>query len=473
MDYLCECSTDRDRREALKQLPPDLLSSYERILERVYQSNKQNQRLVRNTLHWIVYVEDPLTTKQLLQALAVQSGDTVFDSSGMTTEEELLHWCSSLVRRNRSSTGLELAHFTVKEFLISIDPILKPGFRDYQLPGDHSSLTEACVTFLKCKSFDDRPISSIDPGSLFPKGEYLNEVWEPFKEDFSFIEYAGVNWDTHLRQCQSNKLHGIVPDMFIPEHRSNFRVWTFFWFQDSQDPRQHKFNFEYLDPSPLHWAACFAFADVCEILIELGMDVNKESKFGRPLNCALKLTNAWDPSFTFREGAPGFGTRPGQKETIQLLLNARANAHAEVHVSKDRRSTAFRLAFEADMWLFESYTAIKTMLDSGCTILSEDFNFIPDDIEEYTDDPLDCEICCRNANRFVKTLAGDFGVYLQPSSYLDLFSFTLQMLALGSEAEDLPSLFSIKFQEIFPSVDGQELDRLLNTAPEDRQKTLI
>ena len=60
MDYLCECNNDRDRREALKKLPPDLPSSYERILERVNRSNKENRDLVMKTLHWIVYSrEDP------------------------------------------------------------------------------------------------------------------------------------------------------------------------------------------------------------------------------------------------------------------------------------------------------------------------------------------------------------------------------------------------------------------------------
>ena len=49
MDYLCECNNDPDRREALKQLPPDLPSSYERILERVNRSSRENQELVEDT----------------------------------------------------------------------------------------------------------------------------------------------------------------------------------------------------------------------------------------------------------------------------------------------------------------------------------------------------------------------------------------------------------------------------------------
>ncbi|KAH9216159.1 hypothetical protein DL95DRAFT_297615, partial [Leptodontidium sp. 2 PMI_412] len=80
---------------------------------------------------------EPLTTNQLLQALAVREGDTAFDSSRMTTERRLLHWCSSLVRKNPASGRLELAHFTVEEFLCAIDPLGKPYLAPYRLAGDH------------------------------------------------------------------------------------------------------------------------------------------------------------------------------------------------------------------------------------------------------------------------------------------------------------------------------------------------
>ncbi|CAD6449122.1 6520943f-2ca6-46db-8424-f57f4300a28e [Sclerotinia trifoliorum] len=117
MDYLCGCSTDRDRREALKKLPPDLPKSYDRILERVNKSSKENQALVRHTLLWVVHAVKPPTTTQLLQALAVRPGDKTFERRNMITLDELLKWCSSLVRKSSQSDYLELAHFTVKEYL--------------------------------------------------------------------------------------------------------------------------------------------------------------------------------------------------------------------------------------------------------------------------------------------------------------------------------------------------------------------
>ncbi|TGO47906.1 hypothetical protein BCON_0259g00150 [Botryotinia convoluta] len=91
MDYLCECSTDRDRREALRKMPPDLPKSYERILDRVNRSSKENRTLVRHTILWVVHAREPLTIIQLLQALAVRPGDKTFEGEYMTTVDEILH----------------------------------------------------------------------------------------------------------------------------------------------------------------------------------------------------------------------------------------------------------------------------------------------------------------------------------------------------------------------------------------------
>jgi len=164
MDYLYECSNDRDRRDALNKLSPDLPSSYKQILERVNRSSKENQVLVMKTLHWIVYADyeyvpgvgSSLLTGMLLQALAIRDGEEFLEQSSMTSEEELLHWCSSLVRRSRPGYP-EPAHFTVKEFFQSIDPVQKPHFRQYCLSGDYTILAKACLNFIQCPQFAGLP----------------------------------------------------------------------------------------------------------------------------------------------------------------------------------------------------------------------------------------------------------------------------------------------------------------------------
>ena len=111
------------------------------------------QTLVTNALQWIVYPEEPLTTKQLLQASAIREGDANFDSSGMTTVDELLHWCSSLVQRSSTGDNLELTPYTVKDFLLAISAESEPHFKQYLLIPNHAMLAMQSIDFLNVQEF--------------------------------------------------------------------------------------------------------------------------------------------------------------------------------------------------------------------------------------------------------------------------------------------------------------------------------
>jgi hypothetical protein len=121
IDHLCELPIDKARSKALDQLPRGLLETYERILGRVLESHKEIHDLVSRTLQWLVCAHWPLGRSELLEALSITPGDTHLDPDSMTTEDDILGWCSSLVPRRVTGDGIELAHFTIKEYLVSID----------------------------------------------------------------------------------------------------------------------------------------------------------------------------------------------------------------------------------------------------------------------------------------------------------------------------------------------------------------
>lgn len=119
MDYICELPNDAARRAALGSLPPDLNSTYERILSRVNQCNLETQKLVRRALRWLAYDGSTqyLTVEALCEAVSVDLGSTRRNPEAISDDYEILRRCSSLVRRSEDGERLELAHFTVKEFL--------------------------------------------------------------------------------------------------------------------------------------------------------------------------------------------------------------------------------------------------------------------------------------------------------------------------------------------------------------------
>ncbi|KAM0153906.1 hypothetical protein ACHAQE_007445 [Botrytis cinerea] len=304
MDYLCECSTDRDRREALHKLPPDLPKSYERILDRVNRSSKENQTLVRHTLLWVVYAEESLTIAQLLQALAVRPGDETFEKENMTTLEELLNWCSSLIRRKSQSDELELAHFTVKEYLLSISEECGPGLSQYRLSGDHAEIVRVCCNFLSLLEFDGTPLPVTDFDSEVTD---FDEIWTEFEDKYSFMKYVLRFWTCHVHHSNWSEISNDVLLLF-DETKSCYRLWTFGRYHYemlSRSAHTDLLNFDDLlaadhlncvigplRPSALHWAAMIAFPDICTALINRAADVSALSVVGSPIECAILYYNA-------------------------------------------------------------------------------------------------------------------------------------------------------------------------------------
>ncbi|KAF7925061.1 uncharacterized protein EAE98_007149 [Botrytis deweyae] len=304
MDYLCECSTDRDRREALRKLPPDLPKSYERILERVNRSSKENQTLVRHTLLWVVYAEEPLTITQLLQALAVRPGDETFEKENMTTLEELLNWCSSLIRQKSQSDELELAHFTVKEYLLSLSEECGPAISQYRLSGDHAEIVRMCYDFLSLSEFDGIPLPVTNFGQELTD---FNKAWKEFEDNYSFMNYVLNFWTVHVHQSTWSEISTCMLLLF-DETRSSYRLWTFGYYHytmlsccfatdllslDCLSPAYHlNFVMGSSRPSALHWAAMIALPGVCTALIGRGADLNAPSVVGSPLDCAILCNNA-------------------------------------------------------------------------------------------------------------------------------------------------------------------------------------
>jgi hypothetical protein len=262
MDYLCECTNDRERREALDKLPPDLPSSYERILERINNSaNKSNQQLVARALEWIMFARRPLQTQELLEALAINEGDDDIYPDARTTEDEILHWGSSLLRR-RKDGGLELAHFTVAEFIRSLDRCNnpQPQFKPYSTCLESANIRHAisCLTYLTAKTFSDIQLR----GST----DFLTILG-----NHRFFSYA-ISWVHHAHNhmylpCIQN----LTRRLFNPASTNQLALYRrvqMFYYYISEPLSTAKPNEDVLDEglkrvfddicddtNPLHWAA--------------------------------------------------------------------------------------------------------------------------------------------------------------------------------------------------------------------------
>jgi len=166
-------------------------------------------------LTWIVCSKVPLSTEQLLEALSISEGDTKLDHDAMPDEEGILKWCSSLVRRTPDGKRLELAHFTVEEFLLAIDSSepnspytrYKICVEDQDLP-----LAKLCLTYLLFDNFQGNQLDD-------------EEDFDLFLEEYSFYGYASSFWAEHsIAHLEDEELLDLLKILFDPSKTGKFQL---------------------------------------------------------------------------------------------------------------------------------------------------------------------------------------------------------------------------------------------------------
>ena len=305
MDYLCELPNDAARRRALTSLPPTLHATYQRILRRVNESNKEVQELVGRALQWLLFSLDTLSTADLCVAVSVNVGDNLLDRSAIPDGDEILRRCGSLVRLSASGDHLELAHFTVKEYLLRVEESPDTAFDMYHFASDLADLelAKVCLTYL---TFDNKDCS---------QESQKNNCDKTFNGQDPFRFYAIEYWDEHAWPHLSEpEVSCLVKQHLYPSKPHSFISWAHkrkFYFEDDE-------NDDIDSASPLHFAAALLLPEVCAWLLQHGCNVNQSNiAFGDPLQCALDAESLVDFKTSERQSL--------QSATVKLMLDAGAN----------------------------------------------------------------------------------------------------------------------------------------------------
>jgi ankyrin repeat protein len=296
LDHLCELPTDALRRKALTCLPATLNETYARVLTRVDASARP---LVRRTLQWITYAPRPgLSVEELSEIVAIDENDEELDPEACPEIDDLLRYCGSLVRKAGSSNDgstfgrLELAHFTVQEFLEAIDP------NDMELEEFHLRstntliLARTAINYLCLPSFD------------YPPSHLENGI-----EGHPFYKHASLNLQGYIYQSGNEEnLREHLQRLFRPPKSYNL---TRLILHRLLDMGYEVGENEWVDEvcsygfSSLHAAAMFNFETVCRWLIDVGCDVNQRSALGTPLEWVVVgpyLKTKRKEDFTWFEG---------------------------------------------------------------------------------------------------------------------------------------------------------------------------
>ena len=231
----------------------------------------------------------------LCEAVSVDLGSTHRDRHAIPDEDDILRWCSSLVRKSADGRRLELAHFTVQEFLQQIDlshDTLIGAYR-IDLDADKIICAKIYLTYLNYKDFND----------YSPFGQQVsNRRFQEYPLRRYPVHRSSIRNDLHHYQ-DDDQIFSLLRKLFNPSKLNTFISWlhdtTALVFEKRKAfhaPSDKSLNFlnsRLAETSTLHWAAMLGFAKVCSWLIKSGCELNRDGAWGTPLHFALLGLNVF------------------------------------------------------------------------------------------------------------------------------------------------------------------------------------
>ena len=358
-------------RRQLKSLPATLPQTYERILLNIDESYS---RYVLKVLQWLTYSISPLSLSQLVEIIAIdEDEDPRFDPERRFPEpEDILLMCSSLVtatevdhalwehdaweydaweedawekdalednaseddsrQRRERTVKVELAHFSVKEYLVSSQIMDgKAGKYSIQENDAHVGIARDCLSYIlyfkddtwKRANCDYYEFPSKFPLAKFPLAKF------PLAK-FPLARYATRKWPVHTRvggQINEESMVDLIMELFTSEgtaYASRFIGISCQLFESN---------------TPLYFASKEGLLGVARRLIAMGIDVDTSSgHYGNALRVAsveghteivkLLLETGADPNAVEngweRGSAIYWASEMGYDAIVRLLLDAGA-----------------------------------------------------------------------------------------------------------------------------------------------------
>ena len=253
-------------RKALATLPKTLDKTYERILSELDEAYADDASKV---LQWLCYSKRPMKLTELVDVLATDLGDTpqFNPDQRLPDPRDILTICSSLVsimeekdewsewsEWSRPQHYLQLAHFSVKEFLTS-DRVKDATIQRYACNESSASLiiVKASLAYLTYfQNFDD-----ID---------YVHA------EKFPLYHYAAENWTDHFKALVYDESRAQMDSLairFLESDNDCFNNWVRMILH-----RPSIYDTEGgILPHPLYYLSLLGFTELASLLLKKGANL--------------------------------------------------------------------------------------------------------------------------------------------------------------------------------------------------------
>ncbi|KAM6480963.1 hypothetical protein HDV62DRAFT_364524 [Trichoderma sp. SZMC 28011] len=326
MDQLSKLRQAKQIEDRLGKLPKTLNAAYQEIFELIEADG--GGEILERAVKWVMCVNTPLRTNQILDAVRLfpSNDGTALEEDTIIAEETLLGICGHLIVKDSASETWKFPHASVNEYFEEV--------RQWNLERAHSFVASICLLYL----IDD---------NLPPEIKYGKSTRERM-----IRHYILNNWTIHVSAIKEPELHGAVVSKLLkrflgidrsPRRSSqHYRHWVNY-FVIGEDKSIDRFypvdNFRPTE-NPIfgicivgfyhilknYWssdidissvnesnmdllsiAAYYGHLAICEKLIELGSDVNRQfndrSNHSSVLTTALVGGNADVVSYLLSQGA--------------------------------------------------------------------------------------------------------------------------------------------------------------------------
>ena len=329
IDYLQRLPNDTERWKSLSELPPDLPTTYIRIFNIINsQYPPSTQVYIQRALKWLVlhgaiegnvrekmfyyYRESTkLTCTILAIAISIDPQKTLPSPEQIPSEESLISWLGCLVRVSFINGAIELAHFSLKEFLLS--PVRCPDDLPHSkyLVNNHDQayLCEVCMFYLTTIETSNGTTLLLRPGG--PKG------FDP-KFPFYGIAASSVESSVMISGLRSPTLRHYAEIFLGYSGNPAFQLWIN-WScgqlleqQQEDDCGLLHLSIEIQWLTPLHFACYHHLVNEVKRLVSNGSEVN-----GFIEDLVPPLLLAFHPAFWFE-------TRPSRDLTNYKLQGVHA-----------------------------------------------------------------------------------------------------------------------------------------------------
>ncbi|KAF4456693.1 hypothetical protein F53441_1249 [Fusarium austroafricanum] len=280
IDHICNLPNNRARRKALRELPPTLNETYDRVLQRVMQYPPETQACVRRVLQWTALGQPKMEITALCEAVSLQEDTDDLEQDDAIDPGVISRHCGCFLRQSLDGKYFEFAHFTVLEYLQQT----QVGDFRYSEDEAYRSFASTAIRFLLLPCFDRAP-------TIFQITENAHEDEKNRRHPFYRIasqvplgmRRSFCDYPTRSKILEQQPVLSLLERLFDIQKSSHYKAWVY----TLMTPRYHFAVVQELTASPLNIAAFLISPKLCSFALTKGADGNHISNGLTPLLMTL------------------------------------------------------------------------------------------------------------------------------------------------------------------------------------------